>query len=478
MKKNLDPQARQPDPSSDRTRIGEGRIARPESPRRSGDERGTRPERTADDFRRTPQQRVDEFRRATRADHPSGNRRSLSPFDEQPWATGSRPLRVERGGSSTRAWPIIVILALLLALLVVGYLLIKPMIEQSLNATTATTAPSTVRTTVPTTTAESAIVPTTLSTTTAVSDATPTTTADSLTTTEPTASVAEPSTTAPVKLTAEERRVRLAAMGKSVEQLISRQPKSRIAVYFQNLVSGETWQVNADKPFVAASSIKLGMQTYLYTKIADGSIKPDEMLAYDNRGYPTGDYEGGTGIVKDQPNGTRYSVTDTSSLAIRKSDNCANNMILRRLGGVDQVNPWLSSISAKVDYRKPISYTDYAGKSYTNGRHRTSAEDLAKHAAELYRLWKAEPDIYGPLLDNLGNTEFNYGVFKGMPADLKVVHKIGSNGTYRTENDLAIVFTYEPFVLAVMTEMDDMGTARQFESELGRIVYEYAKDLA
>jgi beta-lactamase class A len=253
--------------------------------------------------------------------------------------------------------------------------------------------------------------------------------------------------------------------------------KGRYAIYYQNLTVNEQYAINADRPFVAASSIKLGINTFLYTQIAAGKINPTEVLIYDSRAYPTGDYEAGTGTIQGQPNGTRYSVRDTSGLSIRISDNCATNMVIRRLGGIDQINPFLNSISAVVDYRKSVTYTNYVGTT-SSGRHRTSATDLALHAVKLFQLYQNNQAIYQPLIDDLCKTEFDFGIQKGIPTTVRVAHKIGTNGTYNTENDVGIVFADEPFVLCVMTESGNATTAHQFQADIAKIFYQYIDGLS
>lgn len=272
------------------------------------------------------------------------------------------------------------------------------------------------------------------------------------------------------------RQARLAEAGEAATKLLTGL-KGRFAVYYHNLANGETWQYNDDAPFVAASSIKLGINTYLYTKIASGEISPDEILTYDSRPYPTGDYEGGTGTVQGQPDGTAYSVRETSGLSIRISDNCATNMVIRRLGGIDAVNVYLSAISSIVDYRTRVSYTNYAGTAQ-EGRHRTSARDLGLHAVNLYDLWQENPAAYQPLIDDLCVTTFDFGIQKGIPGDIRVAHKIGTNGTYSAENDVGIVFAgQEPFVLCVMTEMASAQAAHQVQADIAGIFYGYVNGL-
>lgn len=279
-----------------------------------------------------------------------------------------------------------------------------------------------------------------------------------------------PTTTKP-QLSAEERQSLLQQAGDEVVNYLDQVTTGRIGIYFQNLVNGERWAHNDEMPFVAASSIKLGINTYLYTRVAAGEISLDEVLRYDNRAYPTGDYEAGTGTVQNLPDGTELSVRETSKLAITISDNCATNMIIRRLGGIDAINPWLNKISGVVDYRQKVSYTNYAGQSQ-NGRHRTCARDLGLQAVSLFGLWQENPQVFAPLIEDLSHTEFDFGIIKGLPDDLVVAHKIGTNGAYATENDLGIVFAEEPFVLCVLTEMASAERARKIQADIAAIFYE------
>jgi len=307
----------------------------------------------------------------------------------------------------------------------------------------------------------------------------PETTADVTTTTEATATTLPDATTVTptsATLSPAERQARLDETAASIVSLLNSK-KGRFAIYYQNLINGEIWQFNDDAPFVAASSIKLGINTYLYQKIASGEISPDEILTYDSRPYPTGDYEGGTGTLQSQPDGTKYSVRDTSGLSIRISDNCATNMVIRRLGGIDAINTaYLSKVSAIVDYRTRVSYTNYAG-SAQEGRHRTSARDLGLHAVNLYQLWLDNPDVYQPLIDDLCSTTFDFGIQKGIPDSIRVAHKIGTNGTYSAENDVGIVFADEPYVLCVLTEMASAQAAHQVQAEVSGLFYEYISNL-
>lgn len=250
----------------------------------------------------------------------------------------------------------------------------------------------------------------------------------------------------------------------------------RIGISYINLTNGEKFSVHEQLPFVAASSIKMSIVTQLYNSIAAGDLTLTQTLKYDSRPYPEGDYEAGSGIIANEPNGTEFSVGRTAQLAVTISDNCATNMIIRALGGIDSIVPHLNEISANVPYREEVKYSNYKG-ILQKGRHRTCSSDLAAYAAHLYELWKSDEEAYGVLMNDLQNTIFDFGLQSLLPDDVKVAHKIGTNNAYRAENDVGIIFADEPYVLCVMTETENQSDGRSALAQVSLMFYEYITSL-
>ncbi len=273
---------------------------------------------------------------------------------------------------------------------------------------------------------------------------------------------------------AQTRATNLAAVQTQIADYLNKQT-GRFGVYYINMNNGETLAFNESQPIVAASSIKIAYNTYLYEKAAAGELTMDEKIIYNAAKYPNGDYEGGTGTIQNSADGTEYTLYDVSHLSITVSDNCGTNMVLRRLGGEDAVNNnYMKTISSVVDYRSDVQYTDYAGTA-THGRRRTSAIDLAKYAEHLYKDYMADKEHYQPLINDLCNTEYNWGVPGGVPSNVTVAHKVGFHDAYYTNNDVGIVFGTEDYVLAVMTESGNALTAQQIIGEVSKMIYDYVE---
>jgi len=246
----------------------------------------------------------------------------------------------------------------------------------------------------------------------------------------------------------------------------------RAGVYVIDLSTRKSFGINENAPFVAANSIKLPIITFLYNEIATGKLSLTDKMIYDSRPYPEGDMTEGAGFIINEPDGTEFSIRRISQLAITISDNCAANMAIRKLGGIDNVASGLDMISATIPYRGEVIYFDYEGNEVF-GRHRSSPRDLGIYARYLYDLWKNSSALYQPLIDDLSQTIFEFGIKSKLPPEIQVAHKIGTNSEFGAENDVGIVFSDVPFVICVTTENADREKGREVIADISLMVYEF-----
>jgi len=239
-----------------------------------------------------------------------------------------------------------------------------------------------------------------------------------------------------------------------VEEYLSKQ-SGKYGVTFIDLATNESFGVQDTDEYIAASTSKLPMNVLLYTKIESGEVDPEMKLQYLKE-----DFEPGTGIIQNTAYGTEYTVRETSRLSIVKSDNCGINMIIRLLD-IENIRQYIVDLGGVVYYGK---------------RHRSCPYDMALVSRELYRLYLSNPDVYGQLIYDLEHTDYNDKINAQLPPEVKVAHKIGINT--RVENDVGIVFASHPYVLSVMTDDVDAGTARKRIAELSRMIYDYVEGYA
>ncbi|MDD4295496.1 MAG: class A beta-lactamase-related serine hydrolase [Ruminiclostridium sp.] len=230
------------------------------------------------------------------------------------------------------------------------------------------------------------------------------------------------------------------------------QQQGKYGLYYINLVTGEEFGINERDEYIAASTTKLPMNMLLYSEIEAGRIDPNGILTYSEE-----DFEPGTGVIQESDFGTLYTVREAAKLSIIHSDNCAMNMIIRILG-IDNIRHYMQEIGGTI----------YYGDS-----HRSCPYDLAVYAAELYRFYEESPDIAEILIDDLQKTAWNDRINKYLPKEIKVAHKIGNYP--KVYNDVGIVFTPKPYVIAVMSENVEQATAFDVIATISKMIYDYVE---
>ncbi len=229
----------------------------------------------------------------------------------------------------------------------------------------------------------------------------------------------------------------------------------RYGVTYIDLATGEIVNVNDQVEYIAASTSKLPINMVLFKDIEAGKVKLDDKLVYKQE-----DLEYGTGIIQKSPYGTEYTVRETSKLSIRKSDNCGVNMIIRQVG-IENVRQYIVGLGGKVYYGK---------------RHRSCPYDMALVAQDLYKHYLDNEEVYGELINNLENTDWSDRIDAKLPKEIKVAHKIGNQT--KTANDVGIVFGKHPYVLSIMTEEVDFGTACNNIASLSKKIFDFEEAYA
>ncbi len=197
-----------------------------------------------------------------------------------------------------------------------------------------------------------------------------------------------------------------------------------ISYYYSNPKNEKEIKHNEDKFFVAASTIKVGVATMISDLIKEGSLSEDT-LEYFNKM----DFEGGTGIIQEDPYYTQYKIGYLLEVMIKYSDNIATNILIRtanELKGKNYYQTYMENI------------TDGGFKIKGNLITANGAMNTIKN---LYNN-QEENEYYKKIIDNMTQTEFNDRMSLYLP-DKLIAHKIGGNENYY--NDIGIVLTENPY---------------------------------
>ncbi len=229
--------------------------------------------------------------------------------------------------------------------------------------------------------------------------------------------------------------------------------KGHYGIYFISLVDGQEFGINEEEEFVAASTIKVPINLFLFNKFLQGE-DPSKKIVYTQR-----DYEEGTGYIQNRSFGEEFSLKTLSKASIENSDNVATNMLIRYLKRPNICDFEETIVGHKVYRDKNIS----------------TPKDIALYMKAIYEFSNKYAEEGKELIEYLSNTEFNDRMPLYMPKNVTIAHKIGSIDC--SFHDVGIVYGDNPFVLCVMSKENNEKEACEVIGKITKMAYDFENSL-
>lgn len=233
----------------------------------------------------------------------------------------------------------------------------------------------------------------------------------------------------------------------------------KISLYYQDIARGYVYRRNATATYPSAGCEKASFalsvvqaisaeQKEYEDKLAEyvaNNGPTDELPNFDRRydlsrvfTYTEEKYEAGDGIIKDADFGVQYTYEELLRMLMQYSDSIAYTDLKATYG---------TSLHSKL-------LGNIGTTHMKNDPSIASAEDLALVMKEIYRFTESRVPyaefMKESMLDSVHTVMIGYGV-----APKKVVHQYGwADGAY---HDAAIVYDIHPYVLVIMSDMDEGG---------------------
>ncbi|MGH4123007.1 MAG: serine hydrolase [Clostridium sp.] len=223
---------------------------------------------------------------------------------------------------------------------------------------------------------------------------------------------------------------------------------SKVGLVYYDINSKKFIEINQDKQFVAASTIKVPINMLMYDMIQEQKIDINEKLIFEQC-----DYEEGAGELQGTDLSKPIALKTLSDYSIIYSDNIAINMILRKVGNENKYN-----------YIEKI-----VGHPTVHSENNTTPKDSFKILEKLY-LNLDNNKYYSDLIETMKKTEYHDRIDKYIPKRV-VAHKIGDFG--ECVNDIAIVSKDNPYILVVFTE--DLPNANETIAQVSKMIYDAQK---
>ena len=229
--------------------------------------------------------------------------------------------------------------------------------------------------------------------------------------------------------------------------------KGQYGIYYMQIEDGGAFGINDTDEYIAASTVKIPLNLYLYNKIKDGSVDPKSVMTYLEK-----DYEGGTGNIQYRKVGSSYTVKELAKLSIEVSDNIAANMLLRLLGRKNL-----------KDYMRSLG-----GIVVDDARNVSCPRDMALYMKKIYEFCEENKELGSELIGYFKNTVFNDRIPKLLPAGVEIAHKIGNQ--VGALHDVGIVFIDEPYIISIMSKNVNETEAYDAIANMSKKAYDFASE--
>jgi len=219
-------------------------------------------------------------------------------------------------------------------------------------------------------------------------------------------------------------------------------------VYVEDLGTGANFGINENRIFPTASLIKLPVFVAVYQEIEKGNFSLDTRYKIQDT-----DKVPGAGSMYYAKPGTVYTYEKMLELMGKQSDNTAFNVFTKLLGK-EKIQAMIEELEMKD--------TSFA-------KNETTSKDIGMFFRKLYEGNEGDKGYEGEILDYLTDTIFEDRIPAGIPKEVKVAHKVGTE--IGVISDAGIVFGEHPFVLVIMSEGVKESEAKETLPQITKIVW-------
>lgn len=215
----------------------------------------------------------------------------------------------------------------------------------------------------------------------------------------------------------------------------------------------------------SASAIKLYILVTAYAMDKEGLFDLNERHVVESD-----EKVGGTGVIRELPDGTSLTYREILNDMITKSDNTGANIMINALGGFTIINNKIKAIGAQdTKLQRKMMDTAALADGIDN---ETSAQDMGETLKKLYNRELVSKTADDEMLNILANNQNHTKLPALLPSEAKVYNKTGEFGDYGVQNDAAIIANDKgAFVVVVLSQDGSEKQQVAAMNQLGSALY-------
>ena len=254
----------------------------------------------------------------------------------------------------------------------------------------------------------------------------------------------------------------LTSLKKTLQTKIAENPRLNVSIYVWDTLNGNYVDIQGEKPFSAASIIKIPVLISLFKAIESGKLQKNDIISLEEYYRSSG-----SGSLQYKAQGTTLDIDNLAKLMITESDNSSTNMLISAIGSMTAVNDDIKRWGLKNTYINTW-LPDLNGTNYTTTKDLVTM--LHNLDNESFLTLESRADIF----DYMGHVKNNRLLAAGIPNNASIAHKTGDIGS--TLGDAGIIYSPNgrKYIVAIMVNRPyNDYSAKEFIVDASQTIYNY-----
>ena len=230
----------------------------------------------------------------------------------------------------------------------------------------------------------------------------------------------------------------MAGLKKQLQGLMKEYPMVKPAIYVWEYENGKYVDINGDELYSAASIIKLPVLVRLFK-----SIEANQMTIFDDMLLTDYYQSSGSGNLQYAQTGRKYTLDQLAKTMIQDSDNTSTNMIMSKLGGMDDINIGLRDWGISKTYVR-------TWLPDLKGTNKTTAKDMAKILYNLDNPGFLNINSREYIIDYMSHVKNNRLIAAGLGDGALFIHKTGDIGTMLGDAGIVYAQNGKKYIVVIL----------------------------
>lgn len=230
----------------------------------------------------------------------------------------------------------------------------------------------------------------------------------------------------------------IAGLKHQIQGLMKEYPMIKPSIYVWEYENGRYLDINGDSLYSAASIIKLPVLVRLFK-----SIEAKQTTIYDEMLLTNYYQSSGSGNLQYAQTGVKYSLDQLAKTMIQDSDNTSTNMIMAKLGGMDDINVGLRDWGISSTYVR-------TWLPDLKGTNKTTAKDIAKILYNLDNPGFLNINSREYIIDYMSHVKNNRLIAAGLGEGALFVHKTGDIGTMLGDAGIVYAQNGKKYIVVIL----------------------------